>query len=122
MSQFTTIKTEMYEESTLREVIRALGFQISEEKELKNYYGNVQNVDFQVVGRGGKNIGFKKVGRSYQIIADTFMNKAYTSSTRMILQNYAQAIVMRNVNALGYTQVKRTVDKDNTIKLVLVRR
>jgi len=122
MSSFTTVKTEMYEEHTLREVIKALGFQISEEKELKNYYGTIQNVDFQVIGRGGKNIGFKKVGRCYEIIADTFMNKAYKSTTRMILQNYAQKIVMRNVNALGYTQVKRTVGKDNTIKLVLVKR
>lgn len=122
MSHFTTVKTKIYEKSTLCEVIRQLGYELLEDKELIGYGGAVQHVDFQVKVRKGYNIGFRKTKGSYNLIGDTFMNPNYNTITSNILQTYASRIVMRNVEAMGYTTVKRTIDKNNTIKLVLVKR
>lgn len=122
MSQFTSIETKIYEEHTLKEVIKQLGYELLEDKELIGYGGAIQHVDFQVKVRKGYNIGFRKEKGAYKLIADRFMNPSYNTITSSIIQTYATRIVMRNVEAMGYTTVKRTVDKDNTIKLVLVKR
>ena len=121
MSSFTTIKTEIHEEKTLRDVIDQLGYVILENKELKGYGETYSTVDFQVVVPNGHNIGFRKVDRTYQMISDHWRSPNIRTMERDILQGYASKIVMRNVTAMGYTMVTRTIDKNNSIKLVLVK-
>lgn len=122
MSQFTTVSTEIRDEFGLRETIKDLGYKLSDIKQLKGYGGNVQACDFQIEVTSGYNIGFKKVDGNYQIISDKFMNPNYNTIVPAVLQGYAHRIVQRNAQAMGYTQVKRTVDENNTIRLVYVKR
>ncbi len=122
MSHFTTVETQIRDEAVLRHLIKELGYNIVEDIELKGYAGSIFAVDFQIEVKNGYNIGFKKINNNIQLVGDKFMNPQYQPIVTNILQGYATNIVMRNVNAMGYTQVKRTVDKDNTIKLTLVKR
>ena len=122
MSQFTTVQTEIRDEFGLRETIKDLGYKLSDVKELKGYGGITQACDFQIEVANGYNIGFKKIDGNFQVISDRFLNPSYNTIVPAVLQGYAHRIIERNARAMGYTQVKRTVDKDNTIKLVYVKR
>ena len=122
MSQFTTVSTEIRDEFGLRETITSLGYKISDVKELRGYGGITQACDFQIEVQKGYNIGFKKIDGNYTIVSDKFLNPSYNTIVPAVLQGYAHRIIQRNAQAMGYTQIKRTVDENNTIKLVYVKR
>jgi len=123
MSHFTSVKTKLYEEATLVEVLTEMGYKVSYWKSLENTWGMTKRVDFQIDIPASDNIGFvKKAGeRTFDIVVDwggihgikrrEFMQK--------LMQEYSKKIVRRQARAMGYQIEQKKNKKDNTIRLVL---
>lgn len=126
MSHFSTVKTKLYEDATLIEVLKELGYAISYETVLKNSYGGRSTVNFQVIIPKSDNIGFvKKAGeREFTMVVDWLgvhgVNRR--EFLQKVMREYSKKIVYRQARAMGYRVEHTTNKKDNSIRLVLRKR
>ena len=121
MSHFTRVKTQILEKETLIEVLKELGYHVSFSPTLLGYRDRNTQVDFQVEACSGHYLGFKKVGNSYDIIADLWGIPHGREKISRIKQNYAKKIVVRNIKRQGYNLIEEKNENGN-IKMVVVRR
>lgn len=123
MSHFTSVKTKIYEDATLIEVLKEMGYEISYEKTMNNSYGSSKRVDFQIVLPNSDNIGFiKKAGeRNFNMVVDWLGVKKINRREFLpkIMREYSKKIVYRQARGMGYRVEQKTNKKDNSIRLVL---
>ena len=125
MSHFTSVRCEIYEEATLWEVLKEMGYRISNNTRLTNSYGGHTTVNFQIELPNSSNIGFrKKAGeRNFNIEVDWMSVRGVNRRDfkRNLMQEYSKKIVYRQAKAMGYN-VRTVINEDKTIRMVLHRR
>jgi hypothetical protein len=129
MSHFTTIKTKFVAAEPLKKAladVRAefnLG-EVREDTSVSGYQGNTTRAELVVSTRNrGYDIGFRKQGDTYELVADWYGIKDINQSalTARLAQRYAYHAVKEKLDQQGFALVEEEVKQDKTIHLVLRR-
>lgn len=125
MSHFTTIKTQMTEKEPLLKALIDLGFVPQDGPiEINGYLGNRTHVEVKVPTKNPEyDIGFRKVGETYQCVADWFGLKDIDQKQfiEQLTQRYAYHAARAKLEAQGFTLASEEVGQDGQIHLVLRR-
>ncbi len=124
MSHFTRVKTDMVEKEYLIRALKDLGYAYEEGgAEIGGYAGSAP-VDIKVTtSSSGYNIGFRKVGGTYEIVADWW--GIYGTRKRQFLQQVTQRYAYHATRAIleeqGFDVVSEQLQQGKRIHLVLRR-
>ncbi|KKM02449.1 hypothetical protein LCGC14_1784310 [marine sediment metagenome] len=126
MSHYTSVKTKIYEDATLIEVLKEMGYEVSYETNMNNSWGGNRRVNFQIVIPNSDNIGFvRKAGeRNFSMVVDWFGVKGVSRREFLpkVMREYSKRIVYRQARAMGYRVEQHVNKKDNSIRMVLRKR
>ena len=123
MSHFTKIKTQMVEREYLLQALKDLGYACEEEDAKIGGFGRQrQQVDIKVKTRG-YDIGFRKAGKSYEIVADWWGVRGINRKEflQQVTQRYAYHAARAKLEERGFTLASEEVQEDGRIHLVLRR-
>ena len=70
MSHFTTIKVQIKNSDTLFQVLQELGYQVECNTNVRGYRGTTTLADYVIRQKNGYDLGFRRAGENYEIIAD----------------------------------------------------
>jgi len=125
MSHFSRIKTRIIEKELLISALSDLGYSPEEgELEVRGFGGNRTPVEILLKGKKfGYDIGFKKNGESYEIIADWFgvIGVKQKDFVDQVNQRYAYHAARVKLEQQGFALVGEEVQADGKIHLVLRR-
>jgi hypothetical protein len=124
MSHITRIKTKIIDRDFLLQSLLDLGYAYEEgDLELVGFGGKKANVSIKVNLRMSQDIGFMKVGDSYELIADWsgVRHLKKKDFTRQLFQRYAYIAARTKLEAQGFTLVTEEIEQKGQIRLVLRR-
>lgn len=125
MSHFTTMKTRLVNRKYLVAALKDLGFQPQEGPvRIRGYEGQETEVEVKVpTGNPEYDLGFRKVGKTYELVADWYGITDIRAKTFMaqLLQRYAYHAVSAQVQARGFEIVEDESLQDHTLHLTLRR-
>lgn len=123
MSHFTHMQTQMVEKAYLRQALADLGYSCEEgQVEIRGYGGNRTRVDLRVATKNpGYDIGFRKVGNAYEIIADWWgiHDTKQAHFLQQVLQRYAYHAARAKLEEQGFALVSEEVQEGERVHLVL---
>ena len=125
MSHFTKIKTRLIKKELLIKALLELGYNVNDGKVyIRGYNSQETEVDVMIsTGNKGYDIGFKKEGDSYNLIADWYGIKDIQPETflKQVQQKYAYHAVRERMEEQGFELIEEENEEDNTIHLTLRR-
>ena len=125
MSHFTRMQTQMVEKVYLMQALADLGYTCEEgQVEIRGYGGNRTRVDLRVATKNpGYDIGFRKVGNTYDIVADWWGIRDTKQGLflQQVLQRYAYHAARVKLEEQGFTLVSEEVQAGERMHLVLRR-
>ena len=125
MSHFTRMQTQMVEKVYLMQALADLGYTCEEgQVEIRGYGGNRTRVDLRVATKNpGYDIGFRKVGNTYDIVADWWgiRDTRQELFLQQVLQRYAYHAARVKLAEQGFTLVSEEVQAGERLHLVLRR-
>jgi hypothetical protein len=115
MSHITRIKTKIIDRDFLLQSLVDLGYAYEG--------GKKANVSIKVNLRMSQDIGFMKVGDSYELIADWsgVRHLKKKDFTRQLFQRYAYIAARTKLEMQGFTLVNEEIEQKGQIRLVLRR-
>ena len=118
MSQLTRIRTQMVEKEYLTQALEDLGYAWEEGGVKVGLFG--PRVDVKIRGR---NIGFRKAGRTYEMVAGDwgFLGISRTRFLQRMTQRYAYHAARAKLEEQGFTLASEEVQEGERIHLVLRR-
>lgn len=125
MSHFTRIKTHMVEKQFLLQALEDLGYTY-EEGEVNVHGFAAANIKAEIKVRAGgllgREIGFRKAGESYEIVADWWGigGPKREEFQQRVTQRYAYHAARAKLEAQGFNLVTQE-EQDGQIRLVLRR-
>ncbi len=122
MSHFTKIRTQMMEREYLIQAIEDLGYACEEDATIRGFGCQRQQVDIKVKTRG-YDVGFRRVGASYEIVADWWGVRGTNRKkfVQQVTQRYAYHAARAKLEERGFTLANEDVQQDGQIHLVLRR-
>lgn len=125
MSHFTKIKTRLIKKEHLIKALQDLGHNVTDGKvQIRGYEGQKTDVDIMIpTGNEGYEIGFKKEGDSYNLVADWWGIENITPEDllKQVQQKYAYHAVRERMEEQGFELIEEENEEDNTIHLTLRR-
>jgi hypothetical protein len=125
MSHFTRIKTQMVEKEYLLWALKDLGYKYEEgDVKIRGFGLQRTPVEIQVsTGRRGYDIGFRKAGGVYEIVADWWGVRGINRKKflEQVTQRYAYHAARAKLEAQGFALVSEEVQEGERIHLVLRR-
>lgn len=122
MSHFTTIKVQIKNGEILQQTLQELGFQVDRNAMVRGYAGNKIKADYVIRQRNGYDIGFRRQGEDYEIVADFWGTEIDREEfVNAVTQKYAHKSLMAAVQAQGYTVEGEEVLEDGTVRVVVGR-
>lgn len=125
MSHFTTLKTSLVEREYLVQALRDLGYQPETGAvEVRGYGGNRTRVEIKIgTSNPGYDIGFRKVGGTYEMVADWWgiRDVSQDAFLRLLSQRYAYHATRAKLQEQGFDLVREEVRQDGQIHLVARR-
>ncbi len=124
MSHFSKIKTRIIEKEFALKAIKDLGFTYEEgEQEVKGFGGKKSAVDIRVKLPLSYDIGLRKNGSTYEIIADWFGVRGINQKdfTEKLMQRYAYHAARAKLEQQGFNMVEEKVEETGQIRIVLRR-
>ncbi len=125
MSHFSRMKTQMVEREYLIRALEDLGYTCEEGSvEIGGYWGTQTTADIKVAtGSPGYDIGFRKVGNAYEIVADWWgiTDTKQKHFKQQVTQRYAYHATRSLLEMQGFGVVSEQVDQGKRIHLVLRR-
>jgi hypothetical protein len=124
MSHFSKIKTQFVEKEFLLKALKDLGYEYEEgEQTINGFGGNKAKVDILIRLRLSYDIGFRKNGDSYEIIADWWGVHGVKQKefTEKLLQRYAYHATCAKLEAQGFSIVNEETSEKGKIHMVLRR-
>ena len=70
MSHFTTIKVQIKNGEILHQTLQELGYTVECNKKVRGYAGNKTNAEYVVRQDNGYDLGFRRNGEMYELVAD----------------------------------------------------
>jgi len=125
MSHFSTIQTKIVVKDYLKKALTDLKFNWEEgDVEVRGYQGNRTKAEIQIeTGNPGFDIGFRKQGQNYEVVADWWgiKNIKQEEFVQNVNQRYAYHAVKDQLEQQDFTFVEEEVQADNTIHLTVRR-
>lgn len=122
MSHFTTIKVQIKNGEILNQVLQDLGYEVEYNKKVRGYAGNKTNAEYVIRQDNGYDLGFRRDGETYELVADFWGaridQKAFVSS---LMQKYAHKTLMASVQEQGFNLEEEEVLEDGTVRVVVGR-
>lgn len=123
MSHISRIKTGIIEKEHLLQALKDLGYEYEEgDLTIGGFGGQQTAVEIRVPLRLSSDIGFRKTGSGYEIVADWWGVRGITGPTftQQVTQRYAYHVTRTKLEAQGFTLVEEAQEKGQ-IRLVLRR-
>lgn len=125
MSHFTTLKTRIMSKDNLIAALDDLNivYELGD-LEIRGYEGIRTRVEIRIPTSNSQyQIGFRRIGDSYELVADWYGIKEFSSAEFLapILQRYAYRTAMLELAKQDFTVVEEEIRADNTIHITVRR-
>ena len=124
MSHFSRIHTQMVDKKFVLLAIKDLGYEYEEgEQQVMGFGGVKQPVDIRIKMKMSYDVGLRKKGDHYEIVADWFGVRGITQQTltERLSQRYAYHATRDKLTQQGFDMVEEEVEETGQIRLVLRR-
>ncbi len=124
MSHFSRIQTQIVDKEFALQAIKDLGFSYEEgEQEIRAFGGQKTPVDIRIKLPLSYDIGLRKKGNSYEIVADWFGVRGIKREdfTNRLTQRYAYHAARQKLEQQGFNMVEEKVEETGQIRIVLRR-
>jgi len=125
MSHFTRIKTQMVAAEYLKQALEDLGYTCEQgDLKIRGYGGKRTSVEMRIdIGSQGYDIGFRKAGGAYEIVADWWGVHGISRKQflQQVTQRYAYNAARAKLEGQGFDLVTEESLRDGQIHLVLRR-
>lgn len=122
MSHFTTIKVQIKNSEILHQVLQELGYQVECNTTVRGYRGDTTQSEYVVRQKNGYDLGFRRNGDNYEIVADFWGAKINQQEfVNSITQKYAHKTLMATVQEQGFNVKEEEVLGDGTVRVVVGR-
>lgn len=124
MSHFSRINTQMSDKKFVLMALKDLGFSYEEgEQEVIGFGGQKTQVDIRVPLKMSYDVGLRKKGNSYELVADWFGVRGINQKdfTKKLVQRYAYHATREKLQAQGFAMVEEKTEETGQIRIVLRR-
>ena len=123
MSHFTRIKTQIVERENLLKALEDLGYTVETgELKVRGLAGDQARVNIKIKLRLGREVGFRKQGETYEIVADPWgLGTGLQDLVQKVTQRYAYRTAVSKLEAQGFTLVSEENIPGEQIHLTLRR-
>ena len=122
MSHFTTIKVQIKQGEVLLQVLKELGYQVEQNTQVRGYMGDKTHAEYVIKQANGYDLGFRKQGESYELVADFWGAKINQQEfINNISQKYAHKTLMETIQTEGFNVEEEEVLEDGTVRVVVGR-
>ncbi len=122
MSHFTTVKVQIKNGDRLHQVLSELGYKVECDRPVRGYQGNTTQADYVIRQSTGYDLGFRRSGETYELIADFWGAKINQQDfLNSISQKYAHKTLMETAQAQGFNVEEEDVLSDGTVRVVVGR-
>ncbi|UUO13142.1 DUF1257 domain-containing protein [Dolichospermum heterosporum] len=122
MSHFTTIKVQIKQGEVLLQVLKELGYQVEQNTQVRGYMGDKTNAEYVIKQSNGYDLGFRKNGESYELVADFWGAKINQQEfINNISQKYAHKTLMETIQTEGFSVEEEEVLADGTVRVLVGR-
>lgn len=122
MSHFTTIAIEIKNGDLLKQALEALGYPVKENTLVRGYLGNTITAEYVIPMPNAYDLGFRKIGDRYELIADMWgvaMN--VEEFLGELNQQYATKTVLESATQQGFAIEQQEILEDGTVRIVIGR-
>jgi Protein of unknown function (DUF1257) len=122
MSHFTTISIEIKNGDLLEQALQSLGYPVKRNALVRGYLGDTTTADYVIPMPNAYDIGFRKVGDRYELIADMWgvaMN--IEEFLGELNQQYATKTVLDSATQQGFAIEEQEILEDGTVRIVIGR-
>jgi Protein of unknown function (DUF1257) len=120
MSHFTTIKVQIKQGEVLLQVLKELGYQVEQNTNVRGYMGDTTNAQYVIRQSNGYDLGFRKNGEGYELVADFWGAKINQQEfVNNISQRYAHKTLMETIQTEGLNVEEEEVLADGTVRVVV---
>ena len=122
MSHFTTIAVEIKNGDLLQQTLKELGYPVHENTVVRGYLGNEIKADYVIPMPNGYDLGFRKMGDRYELIADMWgVAMDIPAFVAEVHQQYAAKSVVQSASNQGFVIEQKEILEDGTIRIVVGR-
>ncbi len=124
MSHFSQIQTKMVEKKFVLQALQDLGLTYQEgEQQVQGFGGQKTGVDIRVPLKMSYDIGLRKKGSAYEIVADWFGVRGINQKdfSQRLMQRYAYHATRAKLEEQGFDMVEEKVEETGQIRIVLRR-
>jgi hypothetical protein len=122
MSHFTTIKVQIKQGEVLLDVLQELGYQVEQNTQVRGYRGDKTNAEYVIKQSNGYDLGFRKNGEGYELVADFWGAKINQQEfINNISQKYAHKTLMETIQTEGFNVEEEEVLADGTVRVIVGR-
>ena len=120
MSHFTTIKVQIKKGEVLLHVLQELGYQVEQNTNVRGYMGDTTNAEYVIKQSNGYDLGFRKNGEGYELVADFWGAKINQQEfVNNISQKYAHKTLMETIQTEGFNVEEEEVLADGTVRVIV---
>jgi hypothetical protein len=122
MSHFTTIAIEIKNGDLLEQALQSLGYPVKQNTLVRGYLGDTTTADYVIPMPNAYDIGFRKIGDRYELIADMWgvaMN--VEEFVGQLNQEYAARTVLESATQQGFAIEQQEMLEDGTVRIVIGR-
>ncbi|TYQ30230.1 DUF1257 domain-containing protein [Pseudanabaena sp. UWO310] len=122
MSHFTTIAIEIKNGDLLEKSLQELGYPVKRNTLVRGYLGNSTHAEYVIPMPNAYDIGFRKLGDRYELIADMWgVATNVEELLGAITQQYATNKVLQSAAQQGFAVEQQEILEDGTIRIVIGR-
>ena len=120
MSHFTSIKVQIKNGEILKDILQELGYQVEVDTNIRGYQGNQTQAQYVIRQDNGYDLGFRKVGDSYELVSDFWGAEIDQQAfLNPIMQKYAHKTLLNTVQEEGFNIEEQEVLEDGTVRVVV---
>ncbi len=122
MSHFTTIEVKIQNGEILQQALQELGYKVERNTMVRGYEGNKIQAEYVIRQINGYDLGFRKQGASYELIADFWGAQIDEQAfVNAVTQKYAHKSLMASAQAQGFAIEQQETLPDGTVRVVVGR-
>jgi len=122
MSHFTAIAIEIKNGDLLKQALESLGYPVTENTLVRGYLGNTDKAEYVIPMPNGYDIGFRKIGDRYELVADMWgLALNVDDFLGEVLQQYATRVVLQSASEQGFTVENQELLEDGNMRIVVGR-
>ncbi len=122
MSHFTTIAIEIKNGDLLEKSLQELGYPVKQNTLVRGYLGDTTTAEYAIPMPNAYDIGFRKVGDRYELIADMWGVAINVEEFLGELnQQYATQVVLESATQQGFAIEQQELLEDGTVRIVIGR-